>query len=58
MLTDLIEVLPARRATILTAELALLASLSKRTFQDVADQDLAEAGDLQGIGGSYEDFEQ
>lgn len=58
MLTDLVETLPARRAGILTAELALLASSSKRTFQDIADQNLAEAGDLQGIGGSYEDYEQ
>ena len=58
MLTDLVETLPACRASILTAELALLASSSKRTFQDIADQNLAEAGDLQGIGGSYEDFEQ
>lgn len=58
MLTDLVETLPARRARILTTELALLASSSKRTFQDVEDQNLAEAGDLQGIGGSYEDHEQ
>jgi uncharacterized membrane protein len=58
MLTDLVETLPARRAAILTAELALLASSTKRTFQDVADQNLAEAGDMQGIGGSYEDYEQ
>ena len=55
MLTDLMETLPARRASILTAELALLASSSKRTFLDVADQNLAQAADLQGIGGSYED---
>jgi len=58
MVTDLVETLPALRGSILTAELALLATLSKRTFQDVADQNLAEAGDLQGIGGSSEDNEQ
>ena len=57
MLADLVETLPAPRASILTEELTLLASSSKRTFQDVADQNLAEAGDLQGIGGSYEDYE-
>jgi hypothetical protein len=37
--------------------MALLASSTKRTFHDLADQTLAETGDLQGIGGSYDDFE-
>ena len=57
MLKDLIETLPAQRAPVLEKELALLANSSRRTFQDVDDQTLAEAGDLQGIGGSYNDFE-
>ena len=57
MLTDLIETLPPRRVPILKKELALLATSSKRTFQDVADQNLATEGDLQGIGGSYDEIE-
>jgi uncharacterized membrane protein len=57
MLEDLIETLPARRAPVLQNELALLASSTKRTFHDVADQTLAETGDLQGIGGSYDEIE-
>jgi uncharacterized membrane protein len=57
MLKDLIETLPSERAPVLEKELALLAMSSRRTFQDVDDQTLAEAGDLQGIGGSYNDFE-
>jgi uncharacterized membrane protein len=57
MLKDLMETLPARRAPILQKELALLTSSSKRTFQDLDDQTLAEASDLQGIGGSYDDVE-
>jgi uncharacterized membrane protein len=56
MLKDLIETLPARRAPMLQKELALLATSSKRTFPDLDDQTLAESGDLQGIGGSYEDI--
>jgi uncharacterized membrane protein len=55
MLKDLIDTLPARRAPVLQKELALLATSSKRTFPDLDDQTLAESGDLQGIGGSYED---
>ncbi len=57
MLEDLIETLPAQRTPILKRELALLAISSKRTFQDVADQNLATEGDLQGIGGSYDEIE-
>lgn len=57
MLEDLIETLPAQRTPILKKELALLAISSKRTFQDVADQNLATEGDLQGIGGSYDEIE-
>jgi uncharacterized membrane protein len=57
MLTDLIETLQPRRIPILQKELALLATSSKRTFQDVADQDLATEGDMQGIGGSYDEIE-
>jgi uncharacterized membrane protein len=57
MLEDLIETLQPQRAPILQEEIALLASSTKRTFHDLADQTLAETGDLQGIGGSYDDFE-
>jgi hypothetical protein len=57
MLTDLIETLPVRRAGILEQELRLLATSSKRNFQDPDDVHLAEAGDLQGIGGSSDDVE-
>lgn len=55
MLKDLVETLLARRAPVLQKELALLATSSKRTFPDLDDQALAESGDLQGIGGSYDD---
>jgi hypothetical protein len=41
----------------LQKELALLAMSSKRAFPDLDDQTLAEAGDMQGIGGSYDDSE-
>ena len=54
MLRDLMETLPARRGPVLAKELALLAMSSKRTFPDLDDQTLAESGDLQGIGGSYD----
>jgi uncharacterized membrane protein len=57
MLTDLIETLPPRRAGILEQELKLLGTSSKRSFHDAADVHLAESGDLQGLGGSYDDFE-
>jgi uncharacterized membrane protein len=56
MLENLIETLPERRAPVLRKELALLTIASKRSFPDLADQTLAEAGDLQGIGGSYEEI--
>ena len=55
MLENLIETLPERRAPVLRRELALLTTSSKRSFPDLADQNLAEAADLQGIGGSYEE---
>ncbi|HJZ81738.1 MAG TPA: DUF2254 domain-containing protein [Pyrinomonadaceae bacterium] len=55
MLKDLVNTLAPRRAPVLQKELSLLATSSKRTFPDLDDQTLAESGDLQGIGGSYED---
>jgi uncharacterized membrane protein len=55
MLEDLIETLPPHRHAVLQKELALLGSSSKRAFPDLADQMLAESGDLQGIGGSDDD---
>jgi uncharacterized membrane protein len=57
MVEDLIETLPPRRAPILKEEAALLTSSTKRTFHDLADQTLAETGDLQGIGGSYDELD-
>ena len=57
MLKDLIDVLPAQRAPILQKELALMGTSSRRAFPDLADQELAESGDLQGIGGSYDEIE-
>lgn len=56
MIEDLIETLPPQRASILEQEMTLLASSTKRTFQDQADQTLAETADLQGIGGSYDEL--
>jgi len=56
MLENLIETLPERRAPVLQKELALLTMSSKRSFPDLDDQNLAEAADLQGIGGSYDEM--
>ena len=58
MLKDLVETLAPRRAPVLQKELALLATSSKRTFPDLDDQNLAEFGDLQGIGGSYDELSE
>lgn len=57
MLEDLIETLPPRRAPIMQRELALLKTTAQRSFPDVDDQNLADLGDMQGIGGSYDDFD-
>jgi uncharacterized membrane protein len=57
MLEDLVETLPPRRHSILHKELALLGTSLKRAFPDLDDQELAESGDLQGIGGSDDDEE-
>jgi uncharacterized membrane protein len=51
MLENLIETLPEQRTPLLRKELSVLESSSKRTFQELADQALAETSDLQGIGG-------
>jgi uncharacterized membrane protein len=56
MLEDLMETLPERRGRVLHKELALLATSSKRAFLDLDDQALAESGDLQGIGGTYDEI--
>jgi uncharacterized membrane protein len=58
MLEDLIETLPAKCAHILEKELSLLTTATKRTFHDLDDQELAESGDLQGIGGSSNEIEK
>jgi uncharacterized membrane protein len=55
MLEDLIATLPACREPLLTRELSLLLSSSKRVFPDLADQELAGVGDLQGMGGAAPD---
>ena len=57
MLEDLIETLQPRRAPILKEEISLLDTSLKRTFHDLADQTLAETGDMQGIGGSYDEVQ-
>jgi uncharacterized membrane protein len=51
MLENLIDTLPARRAPLLRQELQLLELSTKRMFPDLHDQNLAETGDLQGMGG-------
>jgi uncharacterized membrane protein len=56
MLEDLIETLPESRHAVLQKETALLGALLRRAFADVADQALAESGDLQGIGGSDDEL--
>jgi uncharacterized membrane protein len=56
MLEDLIATLPKRRHPVLLKELNLLATSSKRAFPDLDDQALADSGDLQGIGGSYDEM--
>jgi uncharacterized membrane protein len=52
MVENLLETLPAERHPILLKKLALLDMSRKRAFPDLDDQVLAEAADLQGIGGS------
>lgn len=56
MLEDLLATLPERRHAVLHKEAALLATSSKRSFPDLEDQQLADAGDLQGIGGSDDEL--
>ena len=56
MLEDLIDTLPKSRHPVLFRELNLLGTSSKRAFPDVDDQVLAESGDMQGIGGSYDEI--
>lgn len=56
MLEDLIATLPGQRHAVLNKEASLLATSSKRSFPDVEDQQLADSGDLQGIGGSDDEL--
>ena len=58
MLKDLIETLPAERASVLQKELALLKTLSTRAFPDLDDQSLAQEDDPQGIGGSSDETDR
>jgi uncharacterized membrane protein len=55
MLENLIATLPERRAPLLRKELALLVASSRRVFPDADDQLLAEASDLQGMGGGHDE---
>jgi uncharacterized membrane protein len=52
MLEDLIENLPETRAVVLRMELALLGRSADQWFAQPEDRALAEAGDLQGVGGT------
>ena len=56
MLEDLIDTLPKKRHPVLFKELNLLGTSSKRAFPDLDDQVLADSGDMQGIGGSYDEI--
>ena len=56
MLEDLMETLPTHHHPVLQKELALLGTSLRRVFPDLEDQQLAEAGDLQGIGGSDDEM--
>jgi uncharacterized membrane protein len=51
MLENLIQALPEERAARLRLELEKLPRSAKRCFPEPADLDLAEIGDLQGVGG-------
>jgi len=55
MLENLIVTLPPRREPLLTRELSLLLSSSKRVFPDLADQELAGVSDPQGMGGGHDE---
>ncbi len=52
MLQNLIESLPEERAALLRRELTLLHRTVERAFSDPDDRARADAGDLQGVGGS------
>ncbi len=52
MLENLQEVLPAHRAPALRGQLNLIQRSVHRGFQDQEDQDRAEIGDTQGVGGA------
>src|SRR4051812_23417020 len=53
MLENLIESLPGERAALLRQEMALLHRTVERTFSDPEDRARADAGDFQGVGGSF-----
>ena len=55
MLENLMQTLPLFRAPVLQNELKLLNNSTTRMFPDVEDRTLAEIGDLQGIGGSWDE---
>jgi uncharacterized membrane protein len=52
MLEDLIRALPEHRAALLRRELAILHRSAERFFKEPEDLALADASDLQGVGGS------
>ena len=52
MLENLMETVPIYRVPLLSKELKLLESSTKRNFPDLEDQLLAKRSDRQGMGGS------
>jgi uncharacterized membrane protein len=53
MLENLVQTLPEERSPLLRQELALLHRSVERFFPEPEDRLLADAGDLQGVGGKY-----
>jgi hypothetical protein len=53
MLENLVQTLPEERSPPLRQELALLHRSVERFFPEPEDRLLADAGDLQGVGGKY-----
>ena len=58
MVENLLTTLPDQRRAPLRKELALLESSARRSFPDADDQQLADAGDSQGMGGHGDEDEQ
>jgi uncharacterized membrane protein len=56
MLENLMETLPMIRASVLQKELRLLDNSARRAFPDLEDLKLAETSDMQGMGGSRDEY--